>query len=82
MRILILLAASPAVMTLLLMGKIAANSLEGESPTKMCQTPSKPFYVNASDKDNDILYIYNKTSCLCEDVLIDKKKKSHLQFTL
>uniref|UniRef100_A0A224YBH1 Pancreatic trypsin inhibitor n=1 Tax=Rhipicephalus zambeziensis TaxID=60191 RepID=A0A224YBH1_9ACAR len=74
MRVLAVLAASPALMTLLLIGQTTGNILNGDSPPKMCQTPSRPFYQKASDDDTDILYIYNNASCLCESVLIDKKK--------
>uniref|UniRef100_A0A023FTI6 Putative serine proteinase inhibitor n=1 Tax=Amblyomma cajennense TaxID=34607 RepID=A0A023FTI6_AMBCJ len=39
-----------------------------------CETPQPPFY-NLSDKcdESDILFIFNTTSGLCEDILIDPR---------
>uniref|UniRef100_L7M9H1 Putative monolaris n=1 Tax=Rhipicephalus pulchellus TaxID=72859 RepID=L7M9H1_RHIPC len=72
MRFLIFLAASPALMTSPLIDQTAGNGLAGGSPAPTCETPSRPFYNDTSDNDLDILYIYNKNSCLCESTLIEK----------
>uniref|UniRef100_L7MA21 Putative monolaris n=1 Tax=Rhipicephalus pulchellus TaxID=72859 RepID=L7MA21_RHIPC len=69
---LIALAASPALMTLLLIGQVVGDGVENNSPATTCESPSEPFYNNISDKNLVILYVYNKSSCLCEDTLIER----------
>ncbi|XP_049526189.1 uncharacterized protein LOC125946625 [Dermacentor silvarum] len=72
MRFLIVLAASPALMALLLTELQAAISPENATYSPACKTPQQPFYSDPKSNDTDILYIYNETSKLCEAVLINK----------
>uniref|UniRef100_A0A224Y2F6 Pancreatic trypsin inhibitor n=1 Tax=Rhipicephalus zambeziensis TaxID=60191 RepID=A0A224Y2F6_9ACAR len=57
-------------MTMLLVGHIAGKSKCPTTPT--CNTPRQPFYRNLSHRNVSLYYIYNETSCLCEDVLIEE----------
>uniref|UniRef100_A0A224YD68 Pancreatic trypsin inhibitor n=1 Tax=Rhipicephalus zambeziensis TaxID=60191 RepID=A0A224YD68_9ACAR len=68
MHFLFVLAALPALVTLLL---VAGNGHKDDCP-QTCKTPSKPFYKDIKNTTADILYIYNETSKLCEDTLIER----------
>ncbi|XP_049526188.1 uncharacterized protein LOC119458584 [Dermacentor silvarum] len=71
MRFLTVLAVSPALMALLLTGQFGTR-VEGNSLDPACKTPSQPLFEDVESLNNTILYIYNETSRLCSNALIDK----------
>ncbi|XP_049266720.1 protein-cysteine N-palmitoyltransferase HHAT isoform X3 [Rhipicephalus sanguineus] len=78
MRLLIALAAYPALMTLLLIGLVAGNGLKDNCPNITCKTPERPFFKDFGE-GLTILYIYNETSGLCENTLIEKGRNHTFQ---
>ncbi|XP_075554201.1 uncharacterized protein LOC142587220 isoform X2 [Dermacentor variabilis] len=75
MRFLTVLAASPALMALLLT-ELSGITVEDNGLDPACKTPTKPFFDDINSLNLTILYIYNETSGLCVDVLIDKDRNN------
>uniref|UniRef100_L7M9J7 Putative monolaris n=1 Tax=Rhipicephalus pulchellus TaxID=72859 RepID=L7M9J7_RHIPC len=79
MLFLSILAATPALMTLLLIGLTAGDGPTGNSSASTCESPDLPLFDDISSDDVIILYIYNKTTHSCHNALVNKTKNHTFQ---
>ncbi|XP_049526187.1 uncharacterized protein LOC125946624 isoform X2 [Dermacentor silvarum] len=78
MHFLIILTATTPLMALLLTEAVTSRETNCSDPA--CKTPSQPLFEDIGSDNVTILYIYNETSQLCEDVLIDKHRNNTFKY--
>uniref|UniRef100_L7MBY7 Putative kunitz-like peptide n=1 Tax=Rhipicephalus pulchellus TaxID=72859 RepID=L7MBY7_RHIPC len=75
-RFLIVVAVPSALITFLLIGQISGNGFEENCPNTTCKTPDEPFCHDIGSDNVTILYIYNETSHLCVNALIERGRNN------